>query len=323
MAHNYELDVLHRHEEEAFRRKQEAFSRYESAREEASAAYDRMQTAWAERCAARDTMNREFEAMKSASEAYSRIWEEFREVRDTNNPRIESLRQEADYEHQEMKNYFERASAAYQYGDKAEAKVLSEEGHAHRERRDALNEEVGELIREIKDAKRIAESRASKTDSSAYRSARSLFDKAKSLHESMETEFKRLKAVRDSCKKEFDVYQDIYLKAKDEFRRRLEEVKAAKRDNERRMTDKVNMALVKTKPFYLGSIFGHNAKVVPRDDGSGATDVYFAGLAEAGDGLGHGHAVIDQYGNVTYLRDAWTDHSDYLINDRGRPTHNA
>ena len=28
---------------------------------------------------------------------------------------------------------------------------------------------------------------------------------------------------------------------------------------------------------------------------------------------GHGHATIDTYGNVIYLRDAWTNHDDYLI----------
>lgn len=42
------------------------------------------------------------------------------------------------------------------------------------------------------------------------------------------------------------------------------------------------------------------------------------GLAAAGDGLGHGHAIIDRNGNVTYLRDAWQDHDDYLIDNAGR-----
>ena len=85
------------------------------------------------------------------------------------------------------------------------------------------------------------------------------------------------------------------------------------------------MALVRSNAHYLGSLFGQNAKIVSRDDGK--TDVYFGGLAAAGDGLGHGHAVIDENGNVTYLRDAWVaDHRDYLINDNadkwGKPTHN-
>ena len=77
--------------------------------------------------------------------------------------------------------------------------------------------------------------------------------------------------------------------------------------------------------FEIGTMFGQNAKVRPRDDGSGKVDVYFGGLMGAGDGFAHGHAVIDRNGNVTYLRDAWQDHEDYLIDDRPRkgnpPTH--
>ena len=86
------------------------------------------------------------------------------------------------------------------------------------------------------------------------------------------------------------------------------------------------MALVHEKggAFYLGSIFGQDAKIRQRNDGSGKTDVFFGGLSAAGDGTGHGHAIIDRDGNVTYLRDAWQDHDDYLIDDarkRGPNTH--
>ena len=51
---------------------------------------------------------------------------------------------------------------------------------------------------------------------------------------------------------------------------------------------------------------------------------FFGGLNAAGDGMGHGHAIIDHDGSVTYLRDAWQDHDDYLIDDarrRGTNTH--
>lgn len=44
----------------------------------------------------------------------------------------------------------------------------------------------------------------------------------------------------------------------------------------------------------LGTLFGQNAKAVPHGDGS--THVFFGGLNAAGDGMGHGHAVIDREG---------------------------
>ena len=321
MPKDYELDLLKAKRQEAFDRKQIAFERFIKAKEAANLAYDVMQAAWKERCDARSRMNHEFEAMQSASERYRDVWGQYGRIRDYNNARIEELRREADSEHQEMVSCFERASSCFEYGSKAEAKSWSEEGHMHKARRNELNAEVGELIREIKDARQSAEWRASKTDGLAFQSARDDFMRAKERHAEAQNEFKRLKTERDRAKAEFDSLEADYKRAKEVFRKRLDEVRGAKAKNDRKMADKVDMALMRTKPSYLGTIFGHNAKIVPREDGSGATDIYFAGLAEAGDGLGHGHAVIDRDGNVTYLRDAWSDHRDYLINDWANPTH--
>ena len=104
-------------------------------------------------------------------------------------------------------------------------------------------------------------------------------------------------------------------------------MKAEKTTEKQQIVGKVNMALVSEQDnvFYLGSIFGQDAKIVPRKDMSGKIDVYFGGLSPDGDGIGHGHAIIDRDGNVTYLRDAGQDHDDYLIDDarkRGTNTHN-
>ena len=321
MPRNFELDLLKSREQDAFSRKQAAFQRYSAARDRASEAYDEMQSAWEARCRAREIMNQEYEAMQSASSHYREVWDEYGQIRDYNSARIDALRSEADREHQEMISCFERASNAYEYGDKLEAKYASEEGHGHKDRRNELNEEVQSLVREIKEAKQRAEWRASKTDSSAFHSAKAEFERAKAYHERLQARFKELKAERDWLKAEFDSAHAEHMRLKNEFQSKLGQVKSAKRESDRRAVEKVNMALVKSKPFYLGSIFGQDAKVVPRRDGSGKTDVYFAGLSAAGDGLGHGHAVIDSDGNVTYLRDAWQDHKDYLINDHGGPTH--
>ena len=132
--------------------------------------------------------------------------------------------------------------------------------------------------------------------------------------------------MRDSAKIEFDQLQTRYKQAQEAFNRKVEVVRTSRAATKQRVIDKVNMALVQEKGglFYLGSIFGQDAKIRPRNDGSGKTDVYFGGLYAAGDGIGHGHAIIDQDGTVTYLRDAWQDHDDYLIDNarkRGLNTH--
>ena len=328
MSRNPELDRLKAEQQSLFEQKQAAFQRFKDLQEQTNSAHDAMQDAWEERTRTKERMNSEFEARQSARNHHNSVWDEYIRIRDYNNPRIESLKYEADAEHRAMQDCFERASYAYQYGDKSDAPYYSQEGHEHKDRRNELNEEIAELAREVKQAKANAEASAPRVDSSAFNYAKSAFESAKARHESAQAEFKRIKALRDSAKAEFDRLQDQFKRAQAAFQRKLDEVKLERSAAKQQAVNKINMALVHEKGgmFYLGSIFGQDAKIRPRSDGSGKTDVYFGGLSAAGDGLGHGHAIIDRDGNVTYLRDAWQDHSDYLIDDakkNGTNTHNV
>jgi hypothetical protein len=322
MSRNSELDRLKAKQQSLFEQKQAAFQRFKDLQKRTNIAHDVMQSAWDERTRAREYMNREFEARQSAYSHRDSVWDEYGRIRDYNNSRIESLKYEADAEHRAMQDCFEQASNAYQYGDKSEAPYYSQQGHEHKDRRDALNAEISELAREVKQAKANAEASAPRISSYAFDSAKSAFESAKARHESAQAEFKRLKAQRDSAKAEFDRLQAQFKQAQAAFNRRLEEVKSERTSRKQQSVNKVNMALVKSNAHYLGTLFGQNAKVVPHGDGT--THVFFGGLNAAGDGMGHGHAVIDRDGNVTYLRDAWQDHDDYLIDDarkRGANTH--
>jgi len=264
-------------------------------KENADNAYDASQEAWRERCSAKETMNREFEAMKSSSEHHQEVWDEYGRVRDYNNSRIESLRSEADYEHQQMCDCFDKASYEYEYGDKSMAPVYSQEGRDHKERRDELNSEISELIREIKDAKQNAEWRAPKTDSSAFHSARETFNRAKEHHQQLEAEFKRLKRERDRLKADFDRLHEEHKRTKAAFQRRLEEVKAEHRREREHTLDKAGVSYGERS----------DAKIVKKSDGT--AQVYHGGLG-SGDGYGHGHTVLDQNGQVTYDRNAFAEH---------------
>lgn len=322
MSRNPELDRLKAEQQSLFEQKQAAFQRFKYLQEQTNIAHDVMQSAWDERTRARDDMNREFEARQSAFAHRDSVWDEYARIRDYNNSRIESLKYEADEEHRAMQDCFEQASEAYQYGDKSEAPYFSQQGHEHKERRDELNAEISELAREVKQARANAEASAPSASSYAFDQAKSAFESAKARHEAAQAEFKSLKARRDAAKAEFDDLQERFKRAQDAFNRKLEEVKAERASKKQQSVDKVNMALVKSNAHYLGTLFGQNAKVVPHGDGT--THVFFGGLSAAGDGMGHGHAVIDRDGNVTYLRDAWQDHDDYLIDSsrkRGTNTH--
>lgn len=327
MLRNPELDRLKSRQQSLFEQKQAAFQRFKDLQEQTNVAYRTMQACWDERVRARERMNREFEAMQSTYLCSDSVWSEYTRIRDRNNSKIESLKYEADIEHRAMQECFDEASSAYQYGDKSDAPYFSQQGYEHRDRRNALNAEISELAREIKQAKANAEALAPKTDSSGFNRAKSSFEQAKSRHESAQAEFNALKNQLYSVKADFEHLQEKFKQAQSAFNHKLEEVKSELNLKKHQVIDKVNMALVHEKggAFYLGSIFGQDAKIRSRNDGSGKTDVFFGGLSGSGDGAGHGHAIIDRDGNVTYLRDAWQDHDDYLIDDarkRGLNTHN-
>ena len=302
MSRNYELDLLKSQEEEAFRRKQDAWEKYADARDRANEAHDEMESAWQERCSARDEMNHEFDAMQASRTHHDDVWDEYGRIRDYNNSRIDALRAEADDEHQQMIRCFEEASSEYEYGDKAMAPVYSQEGHEHKDRRDELNSEVSILIQEIKDAKENAEYRAPKTDSSSFHMAKDEFERAKARHESAQAEFKRCKAERDRLKDEFDSAQADFVRAKERFEQKLAEVKESNRRERERTLDKAGVRYSERR----------DAKIVKKSDGT--TQVYHGGVGK-GDGYGHGHTALDQFGNKTYDRGAFEKHGSQNYTD--------
>ena len=303
MPRSAELDSLFARKQEAFVRKQAAFQKYIDAKNRANEAHDRMQLAWDRRVTAREEMNREYNSMQQSKGSRDAIWADFNRVRQGNSSRIEQLRQEADMEHEMMKNCFDSASAAYSYGNKADAPMYSSEGHAHKERRDYLNAEVGRLIQEINSAKSNAKWQTSSSHSNSFQCAKSNFDNAKMMHESAEAEFKSAKAERDVYKTEFDSAQAEFERLKDACQRKLDEIKANNRKERERILDKAG----------VGYLNRQDAKIVKKADGT--TQVYHGGLG-SGDGFGHGHVALDQSGKRTYSRDAFEKHGSQNYTDR-------
>lgn len=307
MLRNSELDRLKAEQQSLFEQKQVAFQKFKDLQEQTNTAHDAMQSAWDERVSTRERMNAEFEARQSAYSHRNLVWDEYGRIRDYNNSRIESLKYEADAEHRAMQDCFERASDAYQYGDKSEAPYYSQEGHAHKDRRDELNAEISELAREVKQAKANAEALAPRIDSSAFNYAKSAFESAKARHESAQAEFKRLKGRRDSAKSEFDQLQTRFKQAQDAFNRKLEEVKANRRRERDEVLDKAGVRYSERK----------DAKIVKKSDGT--TQVYHGGIG-SGDGYGHGHTALDQFGRKTYERGAFEEHGEQNFTDDGKNT---
>ncbi len=302
MPRDSELDRLRTAEQVAFEKKQSAFQRYTTARNRANEAHDEMERAWQERSSARDEMNREFERKQQAWEHYRSIWDEYGRIKESNSSRIDQLRNEADYEHRAMQDAFEQASSEYEYGDKSMAPYYSQQGREHKDRRDELNAEVSQLCQEIKDARARAEWSASKPDETAFQSAKARFESAKAHHESAQATFKRLKVECDRLKAEFDSAQKEHTRLKEEFQRKLGEVKANNKRERERTLDKAGVRWSERA----------DAKIVKKPDGT--VQIYHGGIGD-GDGYGHGHTALDQFGNKTYDRDAFAKHGHRNFTD--------
>ena len=246
MPKDPELVALKAKEQTAFRKKQDAWQKYDDAKKQADKSHDIMDSAWQERLSAKNEMNREHEALQIANANYRKIWDEFNHLRDHNNSRIKSLHHEADSEHRAMVKCFKQAKNECEFGDKSMTPVYSAEGREHQARRNELNAEASALKREINDALNDANSRAPRVDSSSYRRAKDAFEQARSRHNSLQREFKILKAERDQKKAEFDQAQAEYERLKDESQMRLAEVKA----NSYKTLDKVEVRCSKRKRWH-------------------------------------------------------------------------
>lgn len=291
MTRNSELTRLKRLEQEAFRKKQETYRKFSDLRSQTNDAYNEMQQLWVACCSAREEMQSEYDSMKSCSENYQAIWSQYSSVKELNNSRIQQLRYDADSEHQSMISAFEQASYEYQYGDKSMASVYSEQGRSHRNRRDELNQEVQCLIQEIRAAKEYAELHASKTDSSAFHRAKELYMQAKEEHHEALLRFKKLKEERNRLKADFDAAQSVFLERREAYSNCLKQEEIRREG----ILDKAG----------IGAFERDNAKIVEKSDGT--VQIYHGGIGE-GDGIGHGHTVIDPYGTKTYAREAFEEH---------------
>jgi chromosome segregation ATPase len=172
-----------------------------------------------------------------------------------------------------------------------------------------LNDEIRSLGAEVKSAKAHAESATGGgVDSSAFNSVRARFQTAKNEHETIQAQFKTVKAEYDHVKAAFESAQAEHQKAKEAFKNCLAKIQNKQQGFHNK----------KQKIAAQAGKRSDDVKVRFNPE-TGKNDVFFGGIGKA-DGVGHGHAVVDEDGEVVYLRDATLgDRKKAIIKDD--PTH--
>ena len=148
------------------------FDKYQEAKEQADRAYDIMQSALKAKQDARKDMNQKYDWMEKNSGHYYTIWSRFRRFRNNNNARIETLHHIA------------------KFADKA--------------RRDAIEIEVQELLKEIKDAHAEAKRRAPKTNKNAYYQSAYVFERTRNYYETTKGKYEYLQSICNQRKSDYE-----------------------------------------------------------------------------------------------------------------------
>jgi hypothetical protein len=169
------LDKLYDEQQKTFERKQAARREMQRRHEEMQQLYNASQVAWNKRVVACDELNQEFQNMRDNNASDDRAWDDYRRIRDFNNTQINSLKSQADDAYHSMINAFERASSAYECGDRSLASSYTAEGRNCQAIMRSLNAAIKSLGAEVKSARARTESMTDNPDNGSFSDAKERF----------------------------------------------------------------------------------------------------------------------------------------------------
>lgn len=189
------------------------------------------QRCWERLNKSRDEMNFAHGQMQHEYEASQRIWAEYKSFRDYNNQKIENLKSTADHLAYNMRDAFERASNAYNYGDKSDAPSFAAEGKRYRSELEGINSQIRQLGQEVKDARYRTEQNAQTPNNSRFKRAQREFQDAKSVQENAKREYSEAKQRHESLKLQFDALKLELEQTKQQQKTRIEILRSRREDS--------------------------------------------------------------------------------------------
>ena len=214
MPKNLEIDRLKEVSDKTFLTKQAAYDHMKSLGQQRHDIKEQMDISWDEVISARNEMN-------SAYERQQNEWEVYRDERNAISLQIDSVSRDADRAHESMKDAFERASDAYNNGDKASAPFYSQEGRDYQYERDSFNAEKARLIS-------IAKSMT--PPHSNFHRYKDHYNSIMEKHKSLQVKYQAIKSQHETARAEFDRANERYETARVAFSQAISEEQAKWRD---------------------------------------------------------------------------------------------
>lgn len=271
-----DLDYLKAEQDRAFRHKQDAWQAQDHT--------------WHNRRVARDSMDRAHHAKQDAYQDQQQAWEELQRLRERNGSRINHLNGQQETTYQNMKDAFERASAAYEARDGVSARTYADEGHRYKAETQEVVSERRMLIQEIRDTR------------ANHEAIRPTLQRAKVEFECARDEHSRTRSEHDRARAEFERAKSDFDEATSALHAHQAAVRAQRKDDKRSLAQRAGI------PFqYLDDVY-------VSIDTEGNVNIYFGGLGSP-EGPGHGHYVMDRDGNLVYARDPLSDHGSHNFTD--------
>ena len=214
MPRNPEIDRLKAVSDQSFSAKQAAYGRMKSLGQQRYDLKEQMDINWGKVASARSEMNSAYERQQSE-------WEVYRDERNAVSLQIDSVARDANNAHEAMKDAFERASDAYNNGDKASAPFYSQEGKDYRYERDSFNAEKARLIS-------IAKSMT--PPHSNFHRYKDTYVRLMEEHKALQAKYQTVKSQHESARAEFDRTNERYEAARAAFGQAISEEQAKWRD---------------------------------------------------------------------------------------------
>lgn len=187
---------------------------------------DFQQYYWEQLGKTREDMNYEHERMQNEYSESQQIWDDYKRFRDHNNQDIENLKGVADNVAYKMRDAFESASHAFQYGDRADAPSFSAEGHRYKSELEDINDQIRSLGQQVKDARYRAEQSTGIVDNSRFKRAQAEFKSVKEKHQRSREEYFQAKAYHEREKQKFDGFKAELEQIKKQQTSRVNELNA-------------------------------------------------------------------------------------------------
>lgn len=288
MVKDPELDRLKEEQDRTFEKQQRAYQDLKSTGDRRGKIKEELDVSWQKVQTAR-------EAMDGAYRENQRNWDYYKSQREIISRQIDCAKSKADSLHSQMAAAFDRASNAYNCGDRSSAPGYAAEGHRYKAELQTANAEVKSLITKVKSLPRPNDS---------FRSYQEIFKSYKAKHKVIQDRYAIAKRDNELAREQFDQARQDHQQAKRAFQDRLARVKAERASNEAK-----NRSMLMVVDPEVAFMNGKQVKFKPRNDGSGKIDIYFGGMLDS-DGYGHGHIVVDRDSNVIYMRQQFKDKKD-------------